>query len=169
MTERFFGKYRGKVTNNVDPEQRGRIIVEVPDVLKDMPSSWALPSLPVSGMQMGFFTVPPLHADVWVEFEQGNPGYPIWSGGFWQSSKEVPPLALTIQQKVPAITLQTQGGNGIVINDVPGPEGGIVLKASTGASIIVNDTGIYISNGKGASVNLVGKTVDINKGALTID
>lgn len=169
MIEKCYGKYRGIVTNNLDPDQLGRIQVEVPDVLQRTPSTWALPSLPVSGMQMGFFTVPPKQAGVWVEFEQGNPDYPIWSGGYWGSQREVPSLARTVPQKVPAITLQTQGGNGIIISDVSGPEGGIVIKAATGASIIVNDTGIYISNGKGASIKLEGQKVDINREALTIE
>ncbi len=34
--------------------------------------------------------------------------------------------------------------------------------------IVVNDSGIYISNGKGATITLVGPTVTINNGALSI-
>jgi hypothetical protein len=58
--------------------------------------------------------------------------------------------------------------NGVSINDVPGPTGGIMLKSATGATIIVNDTGIYIQNGKGASIILTGPTVTINQGAMVI-
>jgi hypothetical protein len=54
------------------------------------------------------------------------------------------------------------------VSDLPGPTGGILLKSTTGAFIMVNDTGIYIQNGKGASVTLIGPTVTINEGALTI-
>ena len=39
---------------------------------------------------------------------------------------------------------------------------------TTGATIIVNDTGIYIQNGKGASINLVGPSVAINGVALVV-
>jgi hypothetical protein len=68
----------------------------------------------------------------------------------------------------PAITLQTPLQNGITISDMPGPTGGIMIKTATGASLIVNDTGIYIQNGKGAMLNMVGPSVDINSGALTV-
>ena len=34
--------------------------------------------------------------------------------------------------------------------------------------LIVNDTGIYIQNGKGASIIMVGPTVTINTGAMVI-
>ena len=46
--------------------------------------------------------------------------------------------------------------------------GGIVLKSTTGAMIVVNDIGIYISNGQGATITLIGPTVDVNLGALTV-
>jgi hypothetical protein len=58
--------------------------------------------------------------------------------------------------------------NGMVISDVPGPTGGILIKNATGAMISVSDIGITISNGKGAVISLMGPTVDINLGALTI-
>ena len=69
---------------------------------------------------------------------------------------------------LPSIVLQTSGQNAVVVSDVPGPTGGIVLRSLTGATIIVNDSGIFIQNGKGASIVLAGPAVDINNGALTI-
>lgn len=165
---RFYGKYRGTVVNNLDPLQIGRVQVIVPDVSAIMPTSWAMPCLPSGGPQMGTFTVPPMSAGVWVEFEQGDPDYPIWTGCFWGTAAEVPALARTVPPAVPGITIQTPSQNGIVVSDVPGPTGGIVLKSATGASIIVNDTGIYIQNGKGASVTLVGPTVTVNQSALVV-
>ena len=41
--EKYFGKYRGTVVNNVDPLQIGRILVMVPDVSGIVPTSWAMP------------------------------------------------------------------------------------------------------------------------------
>mgnify|MGYP002396751273 CR=1 FL=1 len=124
--------------------------------------------LPAAGIQNGLFTVPPIGAGVWVEFEQGDPDFPIWVGGFWGSVAEVPALALTVPPAVPAMTMQTTLGNGMVISDLPGPTGGIMLKSTTGATLIVNDTGIYIQNGKGASLIMTGPTVTINNGALVV-
>lgn len=172
MTEnqKFLGKYRGTVVNNVDPKQIGRIQVMVPDVSNVALSSWAMPCLPYGGINSGLFAVPTIGAGVWVEFEQGDPDYPIWVGAFWGSAAEVPKLAQTAPSPTPAITLQTPLKNGIVISDALGPTGvgGITLQSATGATIAVNDLGITISNGKGAQITLVGSTVDINLGALTI-
>ncbi len=69
---------------------------------------------------------------------------------------------------VPGITFQTPLQSGITISDVPGPTGGILIKATSGASIAINDVGIMISNGKGAIINMQGNTVDVDGGARTI-
>jgi uncharacterized protein involved in type VI secretion and phage assembly len=166
--QKYYGKYRGVVLNNVDPLQIGRLMVQVPDVTGLAPSSWAMPCVPVAGIQNGMVALPIIGSGVWVEFEQGDPDYPIWTGCFWGSAAEIPALALTVPPAVPGITLQTPLQNGITVNDVPGPTGGIMLKSTTGATIIVNDTGIYIQNGKGASLIMTGPTVTINNGALVI-
>lgn len=165
---KYYGKYRGVVLNNVDPLQIGRLLVQVPDVAGLIPSSWAMPCFPISGKQMGAYMIPQIGAGVWVEFEQGVPDYPIWSGCWFGSAAEVPALALAGNPASPNIVLQTTLQNTIVISDLPGPTGGIMLKSTTGATIIVNDTGIYIQNGKGASLVMVGPSVMINNGALTI-
>jgi Type VI secretion system/phage-baseplate injector OB domain len=166
--KRYYGKYRGTVLNNVDPMQMGRIQAIVPDVTAVLPGSWALPCLPGSGLNTGMFTVPPIGAGVWIEFEQGKPDHPIWTGGFWGTPAEVPVLAHLVPPAVPGITLQTTLKNGIVISDVPGPTGGIQIQTTTGAMISVTDVGIVISNGKGATITLTGPVVDINLGALTV-
>jgi uncharacterized protein involved in type VI secretion and phage assembly len=165
---KFYGKYRGMVLNNVDPLQTGRLQVQVPDVAGLVPTTWAMPCAPIAGIQNGMFALPVIGSGVWVEFEQGDPEFPIWVGCFWGSAAEVPALALLTPPVTPAITLQTPLQNGITISDMPGPTGGIMIKTATGASLIVNDTGIYIQNGKGAMLNMVGPSVDINSGALTV-
>jgi hypothetical protein len=68
----------------------------------------------------------------------------------------------------PSIVLQTPLQNTLAISDLPGPTGGLMLKSTTGAMIIVNDIGITISNGKGASIVMVGPTVTMNGGALVV-
>lgn len=167
-SHRFFGKYRGTVVNTLDPERRGRIQVIVPDVGGLIPGTWALPCVPFAGMQAGMFVLPAVGSGVWVEFEQGDPDHPIWVGGFWGSAAEVPALAQAGNPASPSIVLQTLMQNSIMVSDVPGPAGGIMLRSTTGATLVVNDVGITIQNGKGASITLVGPTVDINLGALTV-
>jgi len=165
---KFYGKYRGVVLNNIDPMQMGRIQVQVPDVLGLGLSSWAMPCVPFAGKQSGVFVMPQIGAGVWVEFEQGNQDYPIWVGGFWGSAAEVPVLALAGLPVSPSIVLQTGNQNGLMISDLPGPTGGILLKTMTGAMISINEVGITISNGQGATIMLNGPAVNINQGALTV-
>jgi hypothetical protein len=169
----FYGKYRGTVLDNADPLLTGRLVAQVPDVLGETPSNWALPCVPAAGIQAGVFVVPPLGAQVWVEFEQGDPDYPIWTGGFWGTAGDVPAFAIA-PPPIPGgqnIVLQTIGQNMIIVSDaLPSPvTGGIVLQSASGASIVVNETGIYLDNGQGATITMLpGGTVDINTGALTV-
>lgn len=168
---RYYGKYRGTVINNIDPMMVGRLLVQVPDVLGLTPSSWAVPCVPLAGPTgppMGVYLVPPIGAGVWVEFEQGDPEHPIWVGCRWGTTADVPPQAKIGLPVSPSIVLQTLGQHSITLSDLPGPAGGILLKTLTGAMISVSDTGIIISNGKGAVINLMGPTIDMNIGALTI-
>jgi hypothetical protein len=165
--KQYLGKYRGLVVNNIDPLGIGRIQVNVPGVLTVL-SSWALPCLPVAGFQMGIVTVPSPGSKVWVEFERGDPDYPIWTGCFWGSKLEVPLMSQVVQPPVPGITMQTPLQNTIQVSDnPPSPlSGGIILRSGT-SMIVVNQSGIYISNGQ-AMITMIGPMVNINLGALVI-
>ena len=164
-TARYYGKYRGTVTNNVDPNQLGRVQVSVPDVFGNFSLNWAMPSVPYAGRQNAFYAIPPPQANVWVEFEGGDPEKPIWSGCFWGTG-EIPSQALTPPPTVPHLLFQTTGNTILLLSDAPGPTGGIMLKTGSGAQITINDTGITIDNGKGASIKLTAAGVTI-KGTPT--
>ena len=173
MTETYYGKYRGTVLNNVDPEQRGRLMLSVPDVLGTVPSSWAEPCVPLAGPTgppMGVYLVPPIGSGVWVEFEHGDPSYPIWVGCRWGAQSDIPPLARASLPTSPNLVVHTLGQHVLMLSDMPPTPatGGIVLKSAAGAMIVVNDSGIYISNGRGATITLVGPTVTVNNGALVV-
>ena len=45
----FIGKYRGTVTQNVDPEMRGRLLLSVPGVASLLPTTWAEACVPLDG------------------------------------------------------------------------------------------------------------------------
>ena len=91
MSAKFFGKYRGVVTNNVDPLQTGRIRAQVPDVFGNNQSGWAMPCVPCGVSKKVASSLPKLGDGVWIEFEQGNPDHPIWTGCFYGSAAETPP------------------------------------------------------------------------------
>jgi uncharacterized protein involved in type VI secretion and phage assembly len=169
---RYYGKYKGIVWDNLDLKNMGRIIAMVPAVAGDTPITWALPCVPFAGRMAGVFVVPPIGSQVWIEFEQGDPGYPIWTGGFWGSTEEVPSSATSPPAIPPGqnIVIQTTNQNMIVISDAApsNSTGGIILKSAAGATLIVNDSGIYIDNGQGASIKLVGNTTDVNNDALRV-
>jgi hypothetical protein len=171
--KQFYGKYRGTVFNNLDPELKGRIQAIVPDVLGVVPTTWATPCVPISGnpgLQSGIFVIPPLEASVWMEFEHGDPDYPIWAGCFWGSPAEVPIPALMGDPAMPNIVLQTVGQNTILMSG--DPVTGIILSCGlpvqTMPSITISQTGIIISDGKGGMITVTGGTVNVNLGALVV-
>lgn len=165
---RHYGKHRGVVMDNIDPLQLGRVLVQVPKVFEAGGSRWAMPCAPVAGHQSGLFLLPAIGAPVWVEFEQGDAELPIWVGGYWVDAAELPSMAQAGLAVAPGMLLQTPGQNSLLVSDLPGPDGGVLLRAQNGASIAVNEAGITISNGRGASIVLAGSMVTINDGALTV-
>jgi len=160
----FHGKFQGVVTDNKDPDKTGRIRAKVPDVFGDGESGWALPSAPYGGGQTGFFAVPPTGTAVWIEFQHGDPEYPVWSGCFWARG-ELPAALLASPSE--QVMIVTGGGNTITLSDVSGKEG-ITLENGQGAKIAITANGIEIDNGKGASIKLSGTTVSVNGGALEV-
>lgn len=86
VRNRYFGKYRGIVTDNADETHRGRVKVKVPAVLHDL-QVWAMPCLPYTGKNVGTYWIPEKDAGVWVEFEGGDPSFPIWVGGYWTNNE----------------------------------------------------------------------------------
>ena len=161
----FFGKYRGVVSSIEDPLQLGRIRAQVPDVFGSDESGWAMPCFPFAGSGMGFFALPKVGGGVWIEFEQGAPDYPIWSGCWYGSAADVPPVLLAPPYK--KVLLKTEGGTSIILDDTPGI-GGITLETSGGQKITLSPTSVEIDNGMGAKITLQGPKVDVNSGALEI-
>lgn len=164
MTE-YFGKYRGRVENNIDPQLQGRLQVSVPAVLGSGSLSWAMPNAPYGGAQVGLFTIPPTGTNVWVEFEGGDPDYPIWTGCFWGIGEAPDPLAL------PFIKVFQTDACLLKLDDTPGA-GGVTIEANPPAvavptKIVLSSAGIEISCGA-ASVKLSAADVSINDGALQV-
>jgi hypothetical protein len=166
-TSRFYGKYRGTVKINKDPEQRGRVMLEVPDVYGPNLSTWARPCLPYAGLQLGMYVVPPVNAGVWVEFEQGDPDYPIWTGCWWGSTAEVPVDAATTVPAAPVFLIGSLKKSTIALTDTPfAPlkQGGILLRASPTSYIAIEADGVTIV----APKILVTGVTNVNSGALMV-
>jgi hypothetical protein len=164
--QKYLGKFRGTVVQNVDPLRMGRLQVSVPDVSGIAPSSWAMPCVPVAGIEMGMYLIPAIGSGVWVEFEHGDPDYPIWVGCWWGSTAEVPKTATLTTPGLPVMVIQSPTQNAIVVSDAPVPPmiaGGILLKS--GASMVtVDPSGVTITAPK---IEINGLLL-VNKGALTV-
>ena len=162
---RYYGKYRGSVVNNLDPMQLGRVQVSVPRVLGDGRMAWAMPCTPYAGSGVGFFAVPPVGANVWVEFEAGDIDKAILAGCFWATG-EVPASPAVAEVKVwktDSITLE--------LSDLPGA-GGLTIEVGPPAvtvpiTISCTATGIELSIGA-STVALSASKVSINNGALEV-
>jgi uncharacterized protein involved in type VI secretion and phage assembly len=158
----FFGKYAGIVDQNLDPHGKGRLLVKVPAVFGDG-TVWATPCVPYAAQDVGFFAMPPKDADVWVEFEAGDPNCPIWSGCFWRDDDSAPvPFSPVADKKK---MLKTDSCT-LTLDDTPG-SGGITIEYGT-LKVEIKSQGIEITNGQGATIKLTGPKVSINGTALEV-
>lgn len=157
----FYGKFRGIVTDNEDPSKLGRIRAKVQDIFGENESGWAMPAVPYAGKNVGFFFIPPKDAFVWIEFEHGDPEYPIWTGCFWADG-EVPASPAVPDTKMVKTDIAT-----ITIND-SASSGSITIETNKGMKIVMDTSSIEITNGQGASVKLSGNQVSVNSGALEV-
>jgi uncharacterized protein involved in type VI secretion and phage assembly len=141
---RYYGKYRGIVTDNNDPDNLGRVKAKVPRLLEDEETGWALPAFAYGGIsEQGLFAVPDINAGVWIEFEGGDLSYPIWSGT-WYSSNSIPESAQPAQK-----VLKTQSGHKIVLDDDAGT---LEITDSNNNTISMDSSQIKIAAGDATTI-----------------
>lgn len=165
MSNQFLGKFRGIVTDIQDPLMQGRIKANVPEVFGENESGWALPCLAFGGGQMGLFVLPDVGSAVWIEFEHGDPSFPVWVGSWFGSNVDMPSQLMSPPYKKTLI--MTKAGHSITLDDSPGI-GGIILQTAGGQKISLSSQGIEIDNGSGALIKLSGNQVSVNNGALEV-
>lgn len=161
----FFGKYRGKVEVNLDPLGLGRLQVSVPDVMGDGTLGWAMPCLPGAGPGVGIFAIPPVGANVWVEFERGDPDHPVWTGGFWDVGDT--PAALGPTQ--PVTRVWAGDGFRLEVRDAPGlGELTLSVTTATGDAVISAKAGAMEIGFAGNTIKLAPDGVTVNNGNLKV-
>jgi len=159
VESQYFGKYRGLVVDNADPEHLGRLRVQVPSVLgPDVATGWALPCVPYGGdAGQGLLFVPARGAGVWVEFEEGDLEFPIWVGSFWSdpgSGSEAPrpnrpdgsEEAAVADQPTRKI-IKTAKGHTVQFEDADGEESLTVVEGKHGHVIRLDADGIKLTDG----------------------
>jgi len=158
LRSRFYGVYRGVVTDNDDPSSLGRIKANVPSVLGDVESSWCMPCVPYAGDQVGIAFLPEVGSGVWIAFEGGDVSYPVWVGCFWRSGElpsDVAPAVKVIATKAPLEVKLDDDAQSITLTD------------SNGNTVTLDSSGITLSKG-GQQVVVADANVSVNSGALTV-
>ncbi len=162
---RLFGKFRGTVSGNSDAQKRGRLEVKVNAVFGEQVLT-ALPCAPVANPDgSGFFAVPDVGANVWIEFEAGNPNYPIWTGCFW------PEDAIDKADAEPGIKFWRTKAFSIRIDDDAGE---LVIEKADGGKLTVTATEVAteanaVKQTAGAKkIVLSNASFDVLDGAFTV-
>lgn len=185
LERRFYGKYRGFVVDNQDPEQLGRLKVTVPSVLgSDVVTGWASPCTPYGGdVNQGFLFIPETGAGVWIEFEEGDLEYPIWVGSFWSKPDGESELPIpndpdgveqeSVQDPATRKIIKTRKGHTIQLEDADGDEIVVIIEAINANVIKMDKDGITITDGANSN-NIVldssGISVeDKNGNVITMD
>jgi len=154
---RYYGKYRGQVTDNDDPDNLGRIKAKVPRLLGDEEIGWALPAFAYGGAsEQGLFAVPDTGAGVWIEFEGGDLSYPIWSGT-WYTSDAIPESARPGKK-----VLKTKSGHKIVLDD---DRESLEITDSNGNSIKMDADVIKISVGDAIKIEIEAPQIELVENA----
>jgi hypothetical protein len=161
----FYGKYRGKVVSSKDPLHLGRIQVRVPAIFGEGGQSWALPATPYAGKDIGFFTVPPIGSNIWVEFEGGDPDYPIWSGCFW-GEDELPQAAKVAEPD----KVQVFKTNGITFTWNNLDNKGLTIEVkdpvvSRPLKMVFNPQGIEINNNDELTIKITENIIELKNRA----
>lgn len=153
VDEKRYGKYRGIVVDNQDPQKRARLKLRIPSVLADQVSDWSLPCLPYGGAeQQGLFVVPEVDSQVWVEFEEGDVHRPIWVGTFWQQEGD-PPEEAALDEPTTRL-LKTKSGHILQFDDAEGEEQ-IRLFHPAEAEVIIDSNGsISVTDSSGAVLKM---------------
>ncbi len=153
VDEHRYGKFRAIVTDNMDPQKRGRLKLRIPSVLADQDSDWALPCLPYGGAdQQGIFMVPEIDAQVWVEFEEGDISRPIWVGTFWQQESDTPEDAA--KEEPTTRLIQTKSGHILQFDDEEGEEQFRLFHLADAEIIIDKNGTISLTDASSARLNL---------------
>lgn len=162
--DRWYGTYRGVVLDTKDPLGLGRILVKVPVVAGDdrLPL-WAYPKTAHAGKGVGMFWPPYVGDSACVEFENGDPKFPVYSGGWFgeiKSESEVPTEFQPEKKKEPTVRgFKTKKGQMLMFEEKDGEES-VMLVWSNGDKLA---TVAFDSNGSISMVAPSGRRFQLDE------
>ncbi len=132
----------GLVTNNRDPEGRGRVKVRFPWLSDSEESRWARMAMPMGGKDKGLYCLPEINDEVLVAFEHGTINHPYVLGVLWNGQDQPPRRNDEVvgrDGKVNQRIMRSRSGHEIVLDDTDGHER-IIIRDKTGQNQIVIDS-----------------------------
>lgn len=156
--KRYYSVYRAQVTSNEDETGRGLIEVKVPNLFGDkpLPSKAEPRDFRGAGPSKGEFYPPEVGDWVYVEFEMGDPKFPIYSGG-WYGTGEVSSEFAYTANKPTSRGMVNKYGHVLKFVEVPGKEQ-FVLTSPAGHFLVLDDTkdaeAMYFIHKSGAQIQL---------------
>ena len=189
----FYGVYPAVVDDVVDPDNQGRVRVELPwspDPENDSYTAWARLATFMAGDDRGSWFVPDTGDEVLVTFEAGDPRRPYVVGALW-NGQDAPPeqmdgagrndkkvlrsrngvqITLDDTDGQETLTLETPGGQTVTLRDGPGvieaqdSNGNAVTMEASGVTV---DASTKVTINAGASVEVNAATVSVNAGMST--
>jgi uncharacterized protein involved in type VI secretion and phage assembly len=135
---RVFGLVTAVVTNNQDPDNRGRVKVKYPWLAANEESPWARVATPMAGGGRGWLVLPEVGDEVLVGFEHADMASPYVLGGLW-SGIDAPPTAEGDGRDRKVFRSRT--GHLIRLDDTSGSTKVEIVDKSGGNSIVIDSEG----------------------------
>jgi Type VI secretion system/phage-baseplate injector OB domain len=139
VPDQYFGKYTGIVKDNSDPDKLGRIQVVVPSIF---PATELMQAR--AALSYGHYFVPENESKVWIEFEGGDSGLPLWTGlqyvsGEWATEAAVDPPTIR--------AIKTPSGHVLLFDDTSGQEAIQLTDGVNGHVIKLDQNGVTVTDG----------------------
>lgn len=151
----------GIVTDNVDPQQLGRVKVKLPWLAEQYETDWAPAVQLGAGNGRGFQVLPEVGDQVLVAFEHGDPDRPYVLGGLYSTVDKAPapvPLGKRGSEAVTERRFTSRLGHRLVFSDVMSTKESITLAtAGDGCSLVLDKTGTTVKITSDGTVVIEGR------------
>jgi uncharacterized protein involved in type VI secretion and phage assembly len=184
---RFYGAYPALVQDVRDPDNQGRVKIALPwspDSNGASYEAWARLSTMMAGNNQGTWFIPDAGVEVLVIFLGGDPRNPCVIGALWNGQDSPPQsmdsagnnnvkklrsrngVAITLDdtQGSESLTLETPGGQKIVLQDGPGS---VLIQDSNGNSIRLDSSGITVN--ASAQVSVTASQAEVSAGMVSVN